>query len=398
MATGKTLGAALTRIEQHFAAADLAAVERELKPLAAKHGADPQLQVVQARLQVARGDVGAGEAALRSVVDRHPDHALARGYLGAVLTGQRQYEEALPLLESALAAGARSPALEHAVGVALGASGRHAEALPHLAVAADAMPSWAPTYFYLGVCYAELGQWDLAADALAQSARLAPSYTDAFDALARVEVERQQPKAALAALDAGLKHNPGQLDLRRLRVQILLDHGDLEAAAADLEKIPAKQRDGDDLCTMATLAMREQRFDQALDNARTAVRRDPRSARAQHALGLALEGQQPLDRPAVVAAYRAAIECGDPDGAAGTRLGFVLLEESTVAAWREAQEVLEAAAVRNGRDPGTLLNWALACAKNGQRAKAAELCQAIAAAPTANANVRDQAARLAKQI
>lgn len=398
MATGKTFGATLARIEQHFAAADLAAVERELKPLAAKHGADPRLQVVQARLQVARGDASAGEAALRAIVEQHPDQALARGYLGAVLAGQRQYAAALPLLESALAGGADAPALRHALGVALGASGRHADALPHLAAAAEAMPSAAPTFFYLGVCYAELGDWDLAADALARSARLGPNYVDAFEALARVEVERQQPSAALAALAAGLEHNPENGALLRLRVQVLLDHDDLDAAAAALEQIPAGQRDVDDLCTMATLAMRAQRYDQALEHARAAVKHDPRSAAAQHTLGLALEGQQPLERAAVIAAYRAAIERGDPAGAAGTRLGFVLLEESAPEAWREAQAVLEAAAVRNGRDPGTLLNWALACAKTGQRARAAELCQAIAVAPTASASVREQAARLARQI
>jgi cytochrome c-type biogenesis protein CcmH len=66
----------------------------------------PDLQTSLAEaLLLDAGDAGSDEAIalLRAAADADPTHAMSRLYLASVLTGQGQYEEAIPLWQAALA-------------------------------------------------------------------------------------------------------------------------------------------------------------------------------------------------------------------------------------------------------------------------------------------------------
>ncbi|MFH1810761.1 MAG: tetratricopeptide repeat protein [Pseudomonadota bacterium] len=398
MAAADTLASALAQLDAQFVDGDLKKLRNTMKKIEAAHGDAPALQVAKARVQAAEGDLDGAVKALSALSQQAEVRDLASGYLGAIHVAQGRYIEALPLLQKSLNSGVDDAGLHHALGVALGSQARHDEALPHLATAAEHLPTSSPTFFYLGVSLAERGRWNEAADAFARSAKLDARYVDAFEALARVEIERGQVDQALKVLDEGLRHNPEAVALVRLRMQVHADHGQPEQALKALKAIPAAQRDVEDLCNLTLLSLHLDKSAEALKHAEVAVKRGADQARAHYALGLALEAQQPLDRARVIAAYRQSITLGDPGGEAGTRLGFMLLEEAPGASVAEAVKVLEAASTRNQGHPGTLLNLALAQAKAGHADRAKPLCQQILKDPRSSPNLRDQAQRLMQSL
>jgi len=389
---------ALKTLETAFEKADIPGIRTLLPPLENAHPTDVRLKVARARLRAVDGDVGAAITLLEKHVADPKDGALARAYLGALLVAQRRHADGRVHLEAALAAGADVPAGRHALGVALLALGHARDSVAHLAKAAERMPSSAPTHFYLGVAMAELAQWEHAATALGAAIRLQPSYEEAYDAASRVELARGNADRAKAILQEGLAAAKDSPILLRAQAQVCSQLGDARGALSALQKLPAKDLSAEDRTNLALMSMGVGDGGSALRHAEAAVKADALSHRAQYALGLALEAQKPLPRPKMLAAYRKAVELGDPLGDAGTRLGFVLMEEDTPAAATEAVKVLEAAVTRSGQAPGSVLNLALAYARSKDAAKAKAMCNTILADARASASDREQAQRLLKTL
>jgi tetratricopeptide (TPR) repeat protein len=389
---------ALDQLELAFEQGDLKVIRKEVTALEKAHPSDVRLAVARARLTAAQGDVAGAMGSLEKLVDDDDHGALAKAYLGALLVAQRNYVEGRAMLEEALEAGVDVPALRHSLGVALAAAGLFEEGLQHLAAAAEKMPGSAPTFFYMGVCFGELGQWDRAAGALFNCIRVDPHYEEGFEALGRVEVERGNPAQARVLAEEGLKHNPGSRILLRFKATVLSDLGDAEGALEALHRIPSGNRTAEDLTNTALMAAGSGDYARALKNAEAAVKAAPNSPHAHYALGLALEGQKPPRQAAVLAAYQASVDLGDPSGEAGTRLGFLQLEDEDPAVRKQAITSLEGAVERSGESPGAVLNLALAYAKDGQKAQAKAMCGVVLADPRAAASEQEQATRLSKVL
>jgi len=384
---------ALSRLDSAFDTADLAAAATLVAELETSHAASIPVQVARARLTAAQGDVSGAQRRLSALVESHPAEGLPRAYLGAVLVSQNAHQEALEHLERALKTGGDVPAARQALGMALLETGKLETSLPHLQKAVTDMPTSWMAWFYLGICLGDMGRWDVAGAALAKSLTLRPNNPDAYEALARVQVEQKKIDDALATLDDGLRIMAGSENLLRLKVQIFADFGRLEDAEATLKKLPAQSRNAEDFCILATLEMNKGRWKEALKLAQAAVDVDEASPRAFFSLGLALEGQQPLDRPSAMDAYRACIQHGDPTGEAGTRLGYMLLEDEQT---DDAIAELEGARDRNGGAPGTLLNLAIAYLKSDRKSPAGELAATVLEHPLSTPGMREQAGRIVK--
>lgn len=391
--------AALASLDEAFDQGDIDRISAELAPLEAAHPGDARVRTFRARLTAAEGDQDQALALLRGVLRDNPaQSAEAEAYLGAILVARDELEAGLKHLTSALERGAEVPAANYAMGVALAAGEQYQEALAFLALAADKMPGSAATFFHAGLCQAQLGEFLKADAAFVMSVRIEPRQVDAWDLLARVRVELGKPEEALEALDEGLKHNPGHPRLMRQRVQLLIDFGRRDLAVKAVEQIPEDARTDEDETTLAIAAMEARKPAEGLRHARRAVELGAENWNAHYVLGLALEGQQPIDYPAVVRAYETAIALGDPDGRAGTRLGFVLGEERPGSDVQKAIAVLEAARPRSGDHPGTLLNLAL-CYRRAKRLRdVAPLCALILQSPLATPALREQAERLTKLV
>ncbi len=389
---------ALVKLDDALAKADLTAARNQLVLLEKAHPQDGRVAVMRARVMASEGDTAGACVKLDRLQNDAAAGGLARGYLGAILVAQRRYEEGLPHLEAARALKVDDAPVRHALGVALAAQGDYPNALPHLLDACARMPASAPSFFYTGICHAELGDFDAAAKALIQCVQIQPGYEEGWEALCRVEVTRGNTTVARKLLDEALKHNKDSLIIRRYQVGLLVELGDSAAALKALEAIPASARNAQDLVNLSMLAGEKKDRAGALKHAQAAVKADPNLDRAQYALGLALEGQTPLDRAAVLAAYHKAVALGDDRGDAGTRLGFVLMESGDKAELKTAVSVLEAAVERSGDAPGAVLNLALAYARNGDKPKAKAMCSVIMADDGAAPSDTEQAQRLLKTL
>jgi tetratricopeptide (TPR) repeat protein len=346
----------------------------------------------------AEGDVAGALSRLDRLANDASHGALARGYRAAIQVAQRRYTDALPALEASFRAGVDEPALRHALGVALAAQGRSKEALPHLQNATQRMPSLGVSHFYLGICHAELGAMGSAQQALARAVELQPDLEDAWEALARVEVSRGNTGVAQKLMDEAVRINKDSLLLRRYQAQLLSDLGQAQGALAAIQAIPETQRNAEDLANLAILSMATGAMGPALKHAQAATRADGKLPAAFHALGLALEAQTPMDRAAVIDAYKKAIALGDPGGVTGTRLGFVMMESDDKAVLTEAVSVLNAAVERSGKAPGALLNLALALARLGDANAAKATARSLLADPRTGASEKEQAQRLIKTL
>lgn len=388
----------LSALDDAFARGDTETAERLANELAKKYPGDVHAPVAKARLRGAGGDVKGAIADLQKLASADQNGGLARAYLGSLLSATGQHDKAIPELEAALGKpGGDVPAAHHSLGVSLLVSGKTKEAMRHLAKAADAMPTSAPTLFYLGQGAELAKEYEHAARAYVQCVTSDPAYPGAFAALVRCYALQGKLDLAESTVEEGLKHNPGDPELMRFRVQVAFDQNDHDKAKKALLAIPEAKRDVDDLHNLVMLALEAENASEAEPHARLAVKKAPNDWRAHWLLGLSLEGKEPMPRKEVIEAYEAAIARGDPQGEAGTRLGLVLLQGDD-ADPDLAAEVLEDARARNPSHAGLLLHLALARANLGDRDQAKALADEVSASANATAAEREQADRLREAL
>lgn len=379
--------------DEALARGDLDAAESALAVLERDHADDLGTRVARARIDAARGDVAGARAALEALVNQHPKAGLPRAYLGSILIALGETMKGMTHLKTAFAnEGGDVPAAHHAMGAALLKAGRVEEAVQHLERAADGMAESSATFFYLGQAAELLGEPAKAEAAYLRCVDVEPRFAEAWASLVRVRAMTGRLDEAKQAVDAGLEANPADPQLVRFRVQVAFDRGDLSEAKRALEDIPEDERGVEDLGNLALIALGDQRFDDALAFADHAAKRDGAHWQPPYLKGLALEGKG-APRADVVAAYEQAVEAGDPHGEAGTRLGYLLIASDAPDAER-AVDVLSAAAQRNGRAPGTLLNLALAYAKLGRSDNAKGLADEVMKSPRAREHDKAEAEKL----
>ncbi len=126
---------------------------RSAKPSVSQSREERRAEAVQAfeeqrdRAQLAaavdrwsQGDIAGCESRLRSILARRPDDIEAHARLAELAWSCDNYAEAEAEYLAALRIDPQRADLEHALGMLLQTSGRHAEAAPHLARAAELEP------------------------------------------------------------------------------------------------------------------------------------------------------------------------------------------------------------------------------------------------------------------
>lgn len=388
---------AIARLEEAFECGDVPAVQRELRALEADHGKDVRVQVAQARWVLLTGDRYLGLRMMSAAMRNNPHSGLARAHFAAALLAEGAAQAAKPLLARALqCVGGRTALTHYAMGVVLATEGQYHEAMQHLQTAVELKPLHPGMRYQQGLVLSQLQQWDAAADALAICVEQAPDHLDAVELLAHALVERGDVPAAMAQLTQAVERHPDAADLVRMCSQLCMGQEDVAGALRMLKRLPAEECQVDDLCNMATLEGMQDLWADALAHAQEAVKRDATYWRAFLLLARALEATA-HPRAEAMDAYRKAVELGDPQGEAGTRLGWLMLVEGMSTEAHQAVEVLEQARTRSADAPATLICLATAHAKCRNLEMAVPLCQALVDSDASQA-IRDQALRLLKRL
>lgn len=281
------------------------------------------------------GDLAAAETALRSIEGDAPGLAEVCHLYGLILLHTGRPRDAASMLEKAIKAAPRDPAVHNVLGGALRATGELERAIEAYKNALRHDADFTDGHFNLANCYRDLSRLDEAAAHYAKAVMLEPEFVDAhfnlgltFNALERFE-------DAEAAYREALSHAPGDAEVM-----------------VGLGKALSMQR----------------RYDEAEKHLRAAIEADPKSMEAHNNLARVLQGQGRTadaqrmmekalalapdrgelsinygnileDRGKVVdaiAAYRAAIARLPDSAEAHTNLGLLLLlDRQYEEGWRE---------------------------------------------------------------
>jgi Tfp pilus assembly protein PilF len=237
----KNVDAVLSLARAHMSRKDIPSAGRALESAVARGIDAAQVYAALAEVYELSGHVENAIPAMRLAIDRDPKNEDYRFRYAMILTDTKAPAAAIIRLREALAEFPNSPRLWFALGVAQSANYKTDEAGKSFERSLALDPKFAPALAYLGMTYAEQGQFAdalaLYEHALAIDERLAPAHFLTADAILK------QMSADSARAEAHLKRaialdptfTPALLALGKLHLRL----GRLYDAAAELERVVA---------------------------------------------------------------------------------------------------------------------------------------------------------------
>ena len=212
-----------------------------------------------------QGRLAEAEALYLKILERDPRGFLARQLLGVLRLQQGRNEEALQMLEAALA---NNPASAEALincGNALKLCGRTQEALEHFDRALARKPDYASAPYNRAILLADLGRNQEALEAYGKALALKPDFIEALRERALLHHRMGRAEEALADFDRLLVLAPGSGFDWSNRGVVLEDMNRLEEALAAHEKaLVIDPHSAEALHNRGGILARMRRFDEAL--------------------------------------------------------------------------------------------------------------------------------------
>ena len=154
-----------------------------------------------------------------------------------------RYEEAIPLLERALAAQPEMPVANLQYGLAQSRLKNFDKAIGPLRKAVTLQPDNGMGHYELGLALFETGDWKAAAPEFEAAVARAPRWADAHFSLAAVYARIERVPDAMTELDSTLKISPEHYRANLLRGRILFLQGNPLGALDNLERATQVQPD-----------------------------------------------------------------------------------------------------------------------------------------------------------
>jgi tetratricopeptide (TPR) repeat protein len=240
------------------------------------------------------GDLAGAIAAFEQAVALAPHFEPALRQLGDLYLVDGRGEDALGTADALLALDADDPAAALLRYDALLALGRRDEAEPLLdsLVAGGAEPAeTSKRLFNLAVAIQRSGDDDAALARFRQAIELDPQLTEAWAAIAAIELASKRPQKAVDAAAQVLAARPGDVEAMTVQYEAYKTLGEREKAAAMLEQMEGVSQDAGVLYRRGVALFNAGNYTQAVVILRQAVEADPDLAGAHYTLGLALVNQ-----------------------------------------------------------------------------------------------------------
>ena len=154
------------------------------------------------------GDLAGAEKLYRAVLKAEPNQPDASALLGLVRGAQGDHEEAIALVEKAVARDPASALFKFHLGSVLMNARRLPEAIATFREALKLQPGFAQGWYNLANALRASDQWTEAIEAYRQAIKFQPSYAEAYNNLALSLVHEKQYDEALAAAKKAVEVSP----------------------------------------------------------------------------------------------------------------------------------------------------------------------------------------------
>jgi tetratricopeptide (TPR) repeat protein len=182
---------------------DAVAYLEKLLASARPEAIEPWLDLAQG--QIRRHRFAEAEKSLAFILVRRPEHPQALEWLGLTMAAQGRTDEAIGVLERALAAGAEQAETEYNLGQFLATKGRTADAETHLGRAVTARPAFPAAWYQLGEIRATQNRTDDAIACWRRTLEIDPTHTASYLALGKALLAKGDRAEALRWLRHGSK-------------------------------------------------------------------------------------------------------------------------------------------------------------------------------------------------
>ena len=208
VAADKKAAPLLGLVQVAIARGDRAAQERHFQQVLAVAPGRADVQTLWGRHLRSTGRVAEAEAAFRRAT-RDPAAVDPHLHLGDLyLTALNRPLDAIKSYRAVLAIEPRHPGARYGLGLALAATGQHAEAEKQLVEATKLAPSNPLAYHALGLLYLEQKRTDLAFDTFGRAIRVFPAFPAAHVEQGKILMGRGADGDALAAFERAAQADP----------------------------------------------------------------------------------------------------------------------------------------------------------------------------------------------
>ncbi len=238
-----------------------------------------------------RGDAALAVSKYQDLLQLYPDMPAAHANLGVLLTSLGRYDEAIKQYQLALAKAPRDPTLRFDLGLAYYRKGDYAGAEAELASLHQEDPGDLRVSTLLGNSEVQLGSID----------------------------------QAIALLDPLEKANPDNLELEWALGMALIRSGKMREGLERVQKVADQGHDAETYQLAANLYLRLSDFDEARDDAQTAIRLNPQMPKAHVVLGMV--DDYVGDEKGAQEEFERALHIDPKDVLARVELGLVLCNQ-----------------------------------------------------------------------
>ena len=167
---------------------------------------DPVAQSLMKKMATGNTSGALGEA--RKLASRYPRSGLAQFMHGSIALTANQPQEAAVALRQSVVLEPKLAIAHLALGVAEGAQGRFAAALPSIRKSTELDPRRAVSWMFLSACFERLGRKQESAQAAQRATALAPKAAAAWTQLARAENALGHRAEAMLAVGKAVRLSP----------------------------------------------------------------------------------------------------------------------------------------------------------------------------------------------
>jgi len=236
------------------------------------------------------GQLNTAETEAKRLIERHGKIPALYNIMGAALTGQGKFGEAVSNYRQALKFDPNLAGVHNNLGNVLGALGKHEEAIASYQQALKIQPDFVGGYLNLGNVFMILHKLEEAVASFQQALKISPNIAQAHNSLGSTLAAQGKAAEAVVSYRQALRIKPDYVEAHNNLGLALKDLGRLEEALASFQKaLEIKPDNAGTLYNLHTLLLDPEDMSPAIRCLETAVNLQPRNVNHRFFLGMLLE-------------------------------------------------------------------------------------------------------------